>query len=129
MGWLCSSIAVINKIEIGLNQEWSVPSDSYVLNYFEAQINSLGVGPPVYFVVKSDFDYAHNQIKVCSAVGCNTDSIGGLLNEVSKKSNVTYVSKSVANNWVDSYIAWGQNDSVCCRMHSNQTFCDSTGNY
>lgn len=34
-GWLCASIAVSPKIEVGLDQELSVPEDSYVLNYFE----------------------------------------------------------------------------------------------
>ena len=34
-GWLCASIAVAPKIEVGLDQELSVPEDSYVLNYFE----------------------------------------------------------------------------------------------
>ena len=34
-GWLCSSLAVIPKIEIGLDQEVSMPEDSFVLKYFK----------------------------------------------------------------------------------------------
>lgn len=34
-GWLCSSIAVVPHIEIGLDQELSMPEDSYVLKYFQ----------------------------------------------------------------------------------------------
>jgi len=34
-GWLCSSIAVIPHIEIGLDQELSMPEDSFVLKYFK----------------------------------------------------------------------------------------------
>lgn len=34
-GWLCSSIAVIPHIEIGLDQQLSMPEDSFVLKYFK----------------------------------------------------------------------------------------------
>ena len=38
LGWLCSSIAVAPKIEIGLDQELSMPEDSYMLNYFSVNL-------------------------------------------------------------------------------------------
>ena len=34
-GWLCFSLATVNKIEIGLDQEVSMPDDSYMLKYFD----------------------------------------------------------------------------------------------
>ena len=34
-GWLCASIAVSPKIDVGLDQELSMPQDSYMLDYFE----------------------------------------------------------------------------------------------
>ena len=34
-GWLCFSLATVNKIEIGLDQELSMPDDSFVLTYFK----------------------------------------------------------------------------------------------
>jgi hypothetical protein len=34
-GWLCTSIAVIPDVEIGLDQELSMSEDSYVLKYFK----------------------------------------------------------------------------------------------
>ena len=34
-GWLCASIAVAPKIDVGLDQELSMPEDSYMLKYFE----------------------------------------------------------------------------------------------
>lgn len=37
-GWLCSSIAVIPHIEIGLDQELSMPEDSFVLKYFKVYL-------------------------------------------------------------------------------------------
>ena len=34
-GWICTSIAVVPHIEIGLDQELSMPEDSFVLKYFQ----------------------------------------------------------------------------------------------
>jgi hypothetical protein len=51
IAWLCASIAVLNRIELGLDSKLSVPQDSYVLAHFNAMHDYLSVGPPVYFVV------------------------------------------------------------------------------
>ena len=37
-GWLCLSISVAPKIEIGLDQQLAMPEDSYMLKYFEVNI-------------------------------------------------------------------------------------------
>ena len=37
-GWLCVSIAVAPKTEVGLDQELSMPLDSYMLDYFRVYI-------------------------------------------------------------------------------------------
>lgn len=37
MFWLCSSVAMVPHIEIGLEEELSMPDDSYVLKYFEVR--------------------------------------------------------------------------------------------
>ncbi|CAL8142438.1 unnamed protein product [Orchesella dallaii] len=33
--WLCLSIALVHKVDVGLDQKLSMPSDSYVLKYFK----------------------------------------------------------------------------------------------
>lgn len=43
LGWLCSSIAVAPKIEVGLDQELSMPEDSYMLNYFRVSYPILAL--------------------------------------------------------------------------------------
>jgi len=35
--WLCTSLAVLPHIEVGLDQELSMPEDSYVLKYFQVR--------------------------------------------------------------------------------------------
>jgi Niemann-Pick C1 protein len=33
-GWLCMSLSVLPHVDVGLDQELSMPEDSYVLEYF-----------------------------------------------------------------------------------------------
>ena len=121
---MCTSIAVIDKLDVGLDQELSVPTDSYVLPYFKAQINSLRVGPPVYFVIKGDFDYANKQLLLCSRSVCSSTTLYSLLIEASKSSNETRIASTTPNNWIDSYIDWSRS---CCKLNKKtDTFCPST---
>ena len=53
LAWTCSSVAVIPRIEIGLEQELPMPDDSFMLKYFRFLKRYLSVGPPVYFVVNN----------------------------------------------------------------------------
>lgn len=52
-GWLCTSIAVVPKIEVGLDQELSMPEDSHVLKYFRVRY-------PVFFSSYKLGDIASN---------------------------------------------------------------------
>ncbi|PSN54935.1 Niemann-Pick C1 protein [Blattella germanica] len=76
-GWLCISISVVPKIEIGLDQELSMPEDSYVLNYFKNMTRYLSIGPPMYFVVKDGLNYSDpkQQNLICGGQYCNLDSL------------------------------------------------------
>jgi Niemann-Pick C1 protein len=126
IGWLCSSIAVINKLDVGLDQELSVPTDSYVLPYFEAQINSLRVGPPVYFVIKSNFNYSDKQKLLCSSGVCSESSLPFILTRASNYSNESYIAENPPSNWIDNYISWSDSKK-CCRLRGGDInkFCHS----
>ncbi|OTF73097.1 niemann-pick C1-like protein, partial [Euroglyphus maynei] len=99
LAWLSVSISVIHKIDVGLEQKYSMPSDSYVLKFFDAQINKLKVGPPVYFVIKSDtgFNYSANQNLICSQSGCSSYSIVNMLAQAANKSDISYLVSGAAN--------------------------------
>jgi len=46
------SISFIPQMELGLDQKIALPSDSYLVDYFEDQSAMLKVGVPVYFVIQ-----------------------------------------------------------------------------
>jgi Niemann-Pick C1 protein len=51
--WLAISIALLPYVKVGLDQNITMPKDSYMLDYFSALKEYFAVGPPVYFVIKS----------------------------------------------------------------------------
>lgn len=71
------SIAVTPSVEIGLDQELSMPEDSFVLKYFQYMKQYLSMGPPVYWVVKGNTSYVDQsfQNRMCSGVTCDTTNV------------------------------------------------------
>lgn len=125
LGWLLVSAAYLPKVKTGLDQKLSMPTDSYVLDYFEALEKYLSVGVPVYFVVKSgqNYSFIENQNVICASSGCNSDS---LLNQISIATlQPEYTKLAIpSNSWIDDYFDWLSSD--CCRVHNNTgLFCPS----
>ncbi|XP_054719503.1 NPC intracellular cholesterol transporter 1-like [Uloborus diversus] len=127
--WLCLSISVIDKINVGLDQKLSMPKDSYVLKYFSYLENYLSVGPPVYFVVKSGYNYSavEEQNALCSVVFCSHESLVTQVSDASKFSNITYIAHPPMS-WLDNYISWSNSQDRrkgCCRVYANDSskFC------
>uniref|UniRef100_A0A1A9VZZ2 Uncharacterized protein n=1 Tax=Glossina brevipalpis TaxID=37001 RepID=A0A1A9VZZ2_9MUSC len=52
--------AIVPCIEIGLNQELSMPEDSFVLHYFQSLNRYLSIGPTVYFLLKSGLSFSES---------------------------------------------------------------------
>ena len=119
-GWFCASLAVAPRLYVGLDQEISMPDDSYVLDYFEYMKDYLSVGPPFYVVMNTsdlqyDFTDTELQNKVAGSFGSNADSLQATILLWSKESNTTYVA-TPAQSWIDDYFAWNY-ASVCCRYN------------
>lgn len=126
-GWLCTSIAIAPHIDVGLNQELSMPEDSFVLHYFQALKKYLCIGPPMYFVLKSGLNFSNvdHQNLVCSSQFCNSDSLLTQVYMASKRSNSTYIARP-ASSWLDDYFAWSQSSQCCKYNETSGGFCPHT---
>ncbi|KAG5682988.1 hypothetical protein PVAND_012302 [Polypedilum vanderplanki] len=122
-GWLCSSIAVAPHIDIGLDQELSMPKDSFVLKYFQYLQSYLSVGPPTYFVLKNGLNFSNTQDQnlICGGLYCNSDSLYTQIYSSSKLPETTFIARP-ASSWIDDYFDWSQLEQ-CCRQNSNGSFC------
>ncbi|XP_016944927.3 NPC intracellular cholesterol transporter 1 isoform X2 [Drosophila suzukii] len=118
--WLCFSIAIAPKIDIGLDQELAMPQDSFVLHYFQSLNENLNIGPPVYFVLKGDLAYTNssNQNLICAGQYCNDDSVLTQIYLASRHSNQTYIARP-ASSWIDDYFGWTAAASSCCKYRKD----------
>ncbi|KAL3075195.1 hypothetical protein niasHS_013418 [Heterodera schachtii] len=124
--WFSLSSAIMNRISAGLDPKIAVPEDSYVYSHFVNMGHYLSVGPPVYFVLKGDFDYhLYSQRKqICSYSGCSANSLSSQIKRAAEFPERSYIAHP-AQNWVDSYISWLQpmTDMCCNEYTGNLTFC------
>ncbi|XP_033613302.1 NPC intracellular cholesterol transporter 1 [Fukomys damarensis] len=128
VGVLSFSIAVLNKVEIGLDQSLSMPDDSYVTDYFRSLGHYLHAGPPVYFVLEDGHDYTslHGQNMVCGGMGCDNDSLVQQIFNAAQLDNYTRVGFA-PSSWVDDYFDWVKPQSCCCRVYDvTDRFCNAS---
>uniref|UniRef100_A0AAY5ECK4 SSD domain-containing protein n=1 Tax=Electrophorus electricus TaxID=8005 RepID=A0AAY5ECK4_ELEEL len=128
VGMLSFSVAVVDKVDVGLDQQLSMPDDSYVLDYFGNLSAYLHTGPPVYFVVEDGYDYrtSDGQNRVCGGVGCNNDSLVQQIYTASLMSDYSKIS-TTPSSWLDDYFDWVKPQSSCCRYYNaTGTFCNAS---
>ncbi|XP_044538920.1 NPC intracellular cholesterol transporter 1 [Gracilinanus agilis] len=128
VGILSFSIAVLNKVEIGLDQSLSMPDDSYVLDYFKSLNQYLHAGPPVYFVLEEGHDYTslEGQNMVCGGMGCNNNSLVQQIFNAAELDNYTRIGFA-PSSWIDDYFDWIKPQSSCCRIYNRtDKFCNAS---
>ncbi|CAL8345138.1 unnamed protein product [Merluccius merluccius] len=128
VGMLSFSVAVVNKVDVGLDQKLSMPDDSYVLQYFKNLSTYLHTGPPVYFVVEEGLNYssADGQNAVCGGVGCRNDSLVQQVYSASLISEYTTIAYT-PSSWLDDYFDWVKPQSSCCRYYNTTgAFCNAS---
>ncbi|EHH58808.1 Niemann-Pick C1 protein [Macaca fascicularis] len=128
VGVLSFSIAVLNKVDIGLDQFLSMPDDSYVVDYFKSMSQYLHAGPPVYFVLEEGHDYTSpkGQNMVCGGMGCNNDSLVQQIFNAAQLDNYTRIGFA-PSSWIDDYFDWVKPQSSCCRVDNiTDQFCNAS---
>lgn len=143
LGWLGSSVLVVNRIKLGLDQKMAVPEvsyshnflifsdfqDSYVLSHFKNMDRFLSVGPPLYLVLKGPYDFSDRELQnmICSVGGCSDQSLGSQVARASRWADRSYIAQPVMN-WLDAYIDWLRpyGTPQCCRSWPNGKFCSAT---
>ncbi|KAM4841405.1 NPC intracellular cholesterol transporter 1 [Thomomys bottae] len=128
VGVLSFSVAVINKVEIGLDQSLSMPNDSYVIDYFRSLKENLHSGPPVYFVLEEGHNYTSQlgQNMVCGGMGCDNDSLVQQIFNAAQLDSYTRIGFA-PSSWIDDYFDWVKPQSSCCRVYnSTEQFCNAS---
>ncbi|OPJ86935.1 Niemann-Pick C1-like protein 1 [Patagioenas fasciata monilis] len=127
----CGGIYLTLHVSVGLDQELSMPKDSYMLEYFTALNQYLEVGVPTYFVTTGGYNFSstNGTNAICSSAGCNPDSLTQTIQYATRFPNVSYLAIP-ATSWVDDFLDWLNPTGRCCRIHRfgdlMGEFCPST---
>lgn len=122
------SIILIPQLEIGLDQNLVLPTDSYMYRYLQSVNDVLRLGPPVFFVLKGGLNFTdtNDQNVICGGQLCYPDSLTTQIFLAARHSNVTYMAKS-SNSWLDDFFDWSDLTGACCKYNTtNGGFCSST---
>ncbi|KAK9451971.1 sterol-sensing domain of SREBP cleavage-activation-domain-containing protein [Limtongia smithiae] len=121
---LCTmSLALIPKIELGLDQRIAIPTDSYLVDYFNDLYAYFDSGPPVYFVVRElNVTERVEQKALCGRFStCNEFSLLNILEQERKRPETSYISEPTAS-WIDDFFHWlNPTLEECCRFKKGST--------
>lgn len=115
--WFGVSLTLLPEISLGLDQRIAIPSDSFLIDYFNDIYEYLNVGPPIYFVVDNlNLTVTENQQKICGRfAGCNQYSLGNILEQEYNKENG--IIADPLSSWLDDFFLWLNPDmDQCCRV-------------
>ncbi|KAH0374163.1 multidrug efflux transporter AcrB transmembrane domain-containing protein, partial [Aureobasidium melanogenum] len=116
LGFFTIGLALLPNLELGLDQRIAIPSDSYLIKYFDDLYDYFEAGPPVYFVTKDLNATARQyQQQICGRFStCEEFSLANILEQERKRPEISYISDSTAS-WIDDFLFW-LNPSLeeCC---------------
>ncbi|KAJ5907359.1 NPC intracellular cholesterol transporter 1-related protein 1 [Penicillium taxi] len=123
LGLLTAGLALIPEVAIGLDQRIALPSDSYLISYFDDLDVYFRTGPPVYFVTRNvNLTERHHQQQLCGRfTTCEEFSLPFVLEQESKRPNVSYVDGSTAS-WIDDFFYWLNPQQDCCKENDKLCF-------
>ncbi|KAK4945772.1 niemann-Pick type C-related protein 1 [Elasticomyces elasticus] len=117
-----AGIALIPRVDLGLDQRIALPSDSYMIQYFDDLYDYFGSGPPVYFVTRDvNVTERQHQQQLCGGfTTCDEYSLAYVLEQESKRPEVSYINSATAN-WLDDFFYWLNPISDCCKEDNGDT--------
>ena len=116
LGFFAAGVALLPRVELGLDQRYAVPQESYLVNYFNDLADYFGAGPPVYFVTReTNATRRRAQENLCGKFGeCYKYSLANILEGERKRSEQSYIADGSAS-WLDSFFQWLNPDyEECC---------------
>jgi Niemann-Pick C1 protein len=121
LGLFCAGLGLLPEVQLGLDQRIAIPSDSYLIQYFNDLDDYFGVGPPVYFVVRElNVTQREHQQELCGQFStCHQYSLSNILEQERKRSEVSYIADPAAS-WVDSFFQWLNPLYEECCVEKNQ---------
>jgi len=119
-------IDVLNPPVI-LDQRLALPSDSYLVKYFDSVDAYLDVGPPIYFVSRdADVTDRLGQQSLCGRFStCKDNSLANRLELERKRPESSFIAEPAAS-WMDDFLRWlNPSNYQCCRVRKADTsvFC------
>jgi len=125
LGLLTAGLAFVPKVALGLDQRIALPSDSYLIPYFNDLSDYFRTGPPVYFVTRNvNMTERKHQQQLCGRfTTCEEYSLPFVLEQESKRPDVSYLSGSAAS-WIDDFFYWLNPQQDCCKENGKLCFED-----
>ncbi|KII95801.1 hypothetical protein PLICRDRAFT_96092 [Plicaturopsis crispa FD-325 SS-3] len=132
LGILIASIISMQHLELGLDQRLALPSESYLIPYFNALDAYFDIGPPVYFVSHEiDVTKRAGQQGLCGRfTTCDDFSLANVLEAERKRPESSFISEPTAS-WIDDFFSWlDPLKDECCRVRKRDpsVFCAERDN-
>jgi Niemann-Pick C1 protein len=123
LGILTAGLALIPEVALGLDQRVALPSDSYLISYFNDLDAYFRTGPPVYFVTRNvNVTERKHQQQLCGRfTTCEEFSLPFVLEQESRRPNVSYLAGSAAS-WIDDFFYWLNPQQDCCKEDGKVCF-------
>ncbi|KAI9840838.1 MAG: hypothetical protein M1838_003885, partial [Thelocarpon superellum] len=121
-----TGIALIPEVRLGLDQRIAIPSDSYLIPYFDDLYAYFDAGPPVYFVTRElNVTARVHQEELCARfAACHPFSLTNILEQERKRAERSYIADPTAS-WIDDFFLWlNPTFEDCCREDGDVCFAD-----
>ncbi|RHY13271.1 hypothetical protein DYB36_004132 [Aphanomyces astaci] len=131
--WTFLSIRSAQSLDQGLNNKDAMPSQSYMVSYFDAIDAALETGPPIFYIVQAgykanppafDFSDPTTTAQFCkSKAFCAPQSIPNIVQALGDRPQLTHMAPGVYYSWLDDFWPFASAQTECCRVDAaSQTY-------